>query len=346
MLAAVLVACGSDDGEEAGLAVEVPDGLTATEVVSGLEGPTQLQVLDDGRFLVAQLNGGEGEAGGQVLVIDPETGDREVVADGLVSPTGVAAVGDDLWVMEQRRLSHGSLASGDLETVLDDLPFNGRSEGTLTPLDDGRILYNTSGTITSGRAAEDSGSLWAIAAGGAGEPQLVATGFKNAYGRTIGTDGTLWQAEVADGSFDGDPAPDELVALPASSLAADEDGAGGIGGVPDGGWPRCIGDRNPVVEYGGTNETCADTLAAQATFDPGATPTSVAVSPWDDATLLVALWNDGRIVSVPADPADRDAELTTWLTGLEHPQRLAAYGHRLPGGDFAGGRILSVARPS
>lgn len=346
LLIAVLAGCGSD--QEAGSldGIVVPEGYEVSEVVSGLDGPTQIQVLDDGRLLVAQLNGDEGKAVGQVLVVDPETGDRQVIADELVSPTGVAAVGDDLWVMEQRRLTHGSLTSGDLETVLDDLPFNGRSEGTLTPLVDGRLLYNTSGSISSGRATEGSGTVWvidaaAVAGGSAADPQPVATGFKNAYARVMAPDGTLWLAEVADGTFDGKPAPDELVAVPEAALEAAVDG--GPTDPADGGWPRCVGDRRPVVEFGGTDERCADTLGAGAVFDPGGTPTSVAVPPWDDSTLLVALWNDGKIVSVPADASGPSVEPTTWMEGVDHPQHLEVDGRRLLVVDFTAGRILAVS---
>lgn len=345
VLIAVLAACGSD--QEAGSldGIVVPEGYEVSEVVSGLDGPTQIQVLDDGRLLVAQLNGDEGKAVGQVLRVDPETGDREVIADDLVSPTGVAAVGDDLWVMERRRLSHGSLTSGDLETVLDDLPFNGRSEGTLTPLDDGRLLYHTSGSISSGRATEGSGTVWVIDAaavteGSAADPQPVAIGFKNAYARVVTPDGALWLTEVADGTFDGEQAPDELVAVPKAALEAAVDH--GPADPADGGWPRCVGDRRPVVEFGGTAETCADTLGAAAVFEPGATPTSVAVPPWDDDTLLVALWNDGKIVSVPADASGHSVEPTTWMTGVDHPQHLEVDGQRLLVVDFTAGRILGV----
>lgn len=343
--AAVLAGCGSDQDAGPPEGIVVPEGYEVSEVVSGLDGPTQVQVLDDGRLLVAQLNGDEGKAVGQVLIVDPETGDREVIADDLVSPTGVAAVGDDLWVMEQRRLSQGSLASGELETVLDDLPFNGRSEGTLTPLEDGRLIYNTSGSISSGRATEGSGTVWVIDAAAVGEgtaadPQPVATGFKNAYARVVTPDGALWLTEVADGSFDGEPAPDELVAVPEAALEA------AVGDGPadpaDGGWPRCVGDRLPVVEFRGTAETCADTLGAAAVFDPGATPTSVAVAPWDEGTLLVALWNDGKIVSVPADESGRPAEPMTWMTGVDRPQHLEVDGDRLLVVDFTGGRILAI----
>lgn len=347
VLVAVLVGCGSDQDAAPRDGIVVPDGYEVTEVVSGLDGPTQVQVLDDGRLLVAQLNGDEGKPVGQVLIVDPETGERDVIADDLVSPTGVAAIGDDLWVMEQRRLSQGSLTGGDLETVLDDLPFNGRSEGTLTPLEDGRLLYSTSGSISSGRATDGSGAVWAIDAGAvadgaAAAPQAVAVGFKNAYARVVSPDGTLWQTEVAAGSFDGEPAPDELVAIPATAL--DADGTGGPADPADGGWPRCVGDRRPVAQFGGTDEACAGTLGASVVFERGVTPTSVAVSPWDDDELLVAFWNDGRIVSVPADASASPAEPVTWMTGVDNPQHLVADGDRLLVVDYSGGRILAIRR--
>ena len=347
VLVVALVGCGSDQDSASLDGIVVPDGYEITEVVSGLDGPTQVQVLDDGRLLVAQLNGDEGKPGGQVLIVDPATGERVVIADDLVSPTGVAAIGDDLWVMEQRRLSRGSLTSGDLETVLDDLPFNGRSEGTLTPLDDGRLLYHTSGSISSGRATEGSGTLWvidagAVAGGAPADPQPVATGFKNAYARVVSPDGTLWQTEVADGTFDGEPAPDELVAVPATALEADTSGR--PADPADGGWPRCVGDRLPVAQFGGSDEGCAGTLAPSIVFDPGVTPTSVAFSPWDDGSLLVALWNDGKIVSVPDDASNSSPEPVTWMTGVDNPQHIVADGDRLIVVDFAEGRILAVGR--
>jgi glucose/arabinose dehydrogenase len=354
----VAVGCGSD-GEGGGSAggaaasLEVPEGFVVEELVDGLEGPTQLQVLDDGRYLVAQLAGDEGEPEGQVLRIAPDTGEREVLFDGLVTPTGVAVVGEDVWVMEQRRLSVGALPSsssssvsspGELRVVLDDLPYNGRSEGTLTPLADGRLLYHTSGSITSGRASDGSGAVWvldaaAVADGEAPDPQQVAVGFKNAYARTVGPDGTLWQSEVTDGSFDGEQAPDELVAVPAGALE------GTATPVADGGWPRCIGDRQPVEQFEGTSAACASSLGAHALFPAGATPTSVVVSPWNDDELLVALWNRGEIVAVPtAGSTDGPVEVATWATGIDQPQHLVTDGDRLLVVDHEGGTVLAVTR--
>lgn len=309
--------------------VEAPEGFAVEVVVSGLAGPTQVSEAADGRLLVAQLNGGEDEGSGQVLAVDLDApDDREVLFDGLLTPTGVTEAGGEVWVMEQRTLSRGPSDGGELEVVQDELAWNGRSEGTLTTTGDGRVLYNTSGSLFSRRPAEGSGTLFALDPGRAAEPEVVATGFKNAYARTVGADGRLWQVEMSDGSFDGTPAPDELVVVrPGDAF----------------GWPACVGDRVPVEEYGGTEETCVEP-PSHAVFDPGATPTSVAVAPWDPEVLLVALWNQGRVVSVPTDPDRAPHAGTTFLTGVERPQHLLAVGERLLVVDFEGGRILAVSQ--
>ncbi|MGH9272044.1 MAG: PQQ-dependent sugar dehydrogenase [Ilumatobacteraceae bacterium] len=326
--ALVGAACGGgDDG--AGVAVEdveVPEGFEVTEVRSGLVGPSQISPGPDGTLLVAQLNGGEGDGTGQVLLLDPGSdAEPTVLFDGLQKPTGVALLEDEVWVMEERTLSRGSLAGGELEVVLDDLPYNGRSEGTLSTTTDGRLLYNTSGTIDGTAAADGSGILWALTPGG--QPEELARGFKHAYARTYDDAGTLWQTEMSDGTYDGEPAPDELVAVAPGD---------------DFGWPRCIGDGQPVTFYEGTAEICASTPPSQALFDPGATPTSVAIAPWDGEVLLVALWNQGRVVSVSRQQGDGPVPITDFLTGVANPQHLLADGDRLLLTDFTGGRLLAI----
>ena len=325
VIAGWVVGCGSD-GAETVDEVTVPDGYDVTEIATDLTGPTQIVRAPDGRLLAAHLNGGEGSTNGQVLAIDDDD-ESTVLFEGLRKPTGVAVVGDEIWVMEERRLSRGQLDGGDLEVVLDELPYNGRSEGTLTATPDDRLLYNTSGTVRDKAAADGSGTLWSLTPGG--EPEPVATGFKHAYARTYDDAGTLWQTEMSDGSYDGQPAPDELVAVEPGD---------------DFGWPSCIGDRQPVEEFDGTEERCADTPRSHAVFEPGATPTSVAVAPWDPDTLLVALWNRGEVVEMPRQESDGPVEASAFLTGIEHPQHLLADDDRLLVVDFDGGRILAVER--
>lgn len=331
--------CGGDEGADEGggderrserrVGVDVPEGFTVTEVVDGLVGPTQLVVEEGGTWVVAHLNGPEGGASGQVLRIDPDqpTADPDVLFDGLTSPTGVAVLGDEIWVMEQRRLSQGPLTGGSLTTVLDELPYNGRSEGTLTATPEGTLLYDTSGAIDGDAAAEGSGTLWELIP--EEEPEPYATGFKHAYARTFDADGALWEVEVDDGLYDGETSPDELVTVERGD---------------DHGWPACVGANRPIELYGGTEATCSAQPEAHARFEAGATPTSVVVAPWDDDVLLVALWAEERVVEVPRLATGAlPVATTTFLSGVGNPQHLTVDGNGVLLTDFDAGRILSVA---
>ncbi len=303
------------------------DGFEVSEIVDGLAGPTQVAASADGRLLVAQLNGGENDATGQVLLVDlfaPEQ--REVLFDGLDKPTGVAQVGDSLWVMQRRSLWR-SVDGGPLTVVMDDLPFNGRSESTLTPTPDGGVLYATSGDQDGSGAVEGSGVLWRVGADGVSTS--VARGLKNGYGHVFDRAGSLWVTEIGDGSYDGSAAPDELVAVSAGD---------------DFGWPVCIGNGEPVVANGGSAERCASTPPSHALFAAGATPTSVAVAPWDPDTLVVTLWNEGRVVTVPREPGDQPWSGETLITGIAHPQHVLAVEDRLLVVDLDNGRILAIER--
>lgn len=140
---------------------------------------------------------------------------------------------------------------------------------------------------------------------------MVATGFKHAYAHVAGDDGRIWTTEMNDGSFDGEPGPEEIVLL---------DGEG----PADGGWPRCIGDREPVEEYGGTTDDCADTAPPVALLEPSATPIGLAVAPWDDEQLLVTSWTRGTILAIASERSDDAAPVAplTVAAGLEGPQHL------------------------
>lgn len=317
-------ACGTPTVE----GVSVPDGFSVSEVVTGLERPTQAIIGSDGSLFVAQLAGGERDGTGQVLRIDfDEPSDPVVVADGLLVPTGLAVVADELWIMEQRTLTRRPLAGGEVEVVADELPFNGRSNGTLTVLGDGSILFDTSGSIRGGEVVAGSGRLWTVRA--PESPVEYASGLKHAYAHTVDADGVLWATEVGDGSYDGAPPADELVAVQPGL---------------DHGWPRCVGDNRPVAEYGGSGPACRDVPGSHAVFEPGATPTSVVVAPWDPDTLLVALWNRGEVLAVPRSAASSPHTGEVFLSGIEHPQHLVVDGSRLLVVDHGGGRVLAVSR--
>lgn len=324
------VGCVGDDPSSN----QVNGGLVGEVVVEGLSGPTQLIIDDDGSWLVAQLAGGENDGNGQVVRIDPASpnADPEVVLSGLDKPTGIALFDDDLWVMERDRLTRGPIdgtpGGADRVVVADDLPTNGRSEGTLT-VDGDRLLYDTSGSLEAdGTPTPGSGALFAVTVdvGGTAEISTVATGFKHAYAHTRAGDGTLYTTEIGDGRYDGERPPDELVPV--------VEGA-------DHGWPRCVGDNLPVAEYGGTEAACVGVPGSLAVFRAGATPTSVVAAPWDPQVLLVSLWNEGQVVAVSTSAGDPGGFEIVY-TRAEHPQHLTVDGDRVLLTDHIAGRIVAL----
>lgn len=309
----LLAGCASDPAPADG--VTVAQGWSVEVLRDDLQGPTQVVEAPDGRVLVAQLSGGEDAGVGTVVDLGPDgtAPEPEVLVDGLLTPTGLAVVGDELLVQQPESLlrTEGAAAvPGEdqgvtLTALLEDLPNNGRSQGTLTPLPDGRIAFEVSGTGSGPDPDPMSGRVWAIAPDAAPgtEPELVASGFKGPYAHAPAADGGLWVTEIGDGTYDGAQPPDELTLVP-------------LDGEPgDGGWPLCVG-TTPVVDNGGTEESCTSTLAPTALFPERATPTSVVELA--DGTVLVALWVEGRVVEV--DPVSGD--VTDVLTGVANPQHL------------------------
>ena len=315
----------------------LPAGYTAETFLTGLQGPTQMILGPDGRLWTAQLAGGENAGAGQVIALSLETGERETLLDNLLKPTGLAVLDGYLWVAAGNSLVRAPLDGnkvGTPETVLSNLPFNGRSNGTLTVTPDGKLLFETSGRRQGDGAQPGSATLWELHPDAPTEPTAFATGFKGAYAHTFDAAGNLFSTEIGDDPVNGSAPPDELNRVV----------SGG-----DYGWPQCFGDRQAARNYGGTPEKCSKTQPTLAVFAPQSTPTSVVVSPFEANVLLVALWGPANtsVVSVPYDPETLRAggEVTTFVDGLALPQSLLA----LPDGDllvsdFASGTVYRVTR--
>ncbi len=341
-------ACGSSSES----ATEESPSFTVTPIVEGLAGPTQIAWHPDGRLLVAVLGpGGERAETGQILAIDfpgpTEEGGLleavtvDVLVDGLDTPTGVTVAGNALWIMERTRLVTAPLEGGPVTVVRDELPSNGRSNGSLTTAPDGRLLYDTSGKRQGEAAAEGSGVLWSL------DPLdysmadvAVLVGMKHAYATVIDGSGGLLVTEISDGYYDGKRPFDEVVVI-------DE---GLPSGAPaDGGWPQCVSGRVPVVNFGGTEERCEQTVPSVALFDIAATPTGIAIAPWDSTRAVVALWVTGDIVEFPiglggAESADAPVTPTPIVSGLANPQHLLADGDRLLASIHGDGSIVAIRR--
>lgn len=305
----------------------LPDGYRAERIVTGLRSPTQMTFGPDGRLWVAQLAGGENAGTGQVVAVDITTGDQEVLLRDLFKPTGLAVTETDLWALAGNRLLRAPLMGagvGEAEPVLRDLPNNGRSLGTLTLTPDGALLFETSGALTPNGPQPGSGTLWSLDLDDL-EPEPLATGLKGAYAHAFAADGTLYATELGDDPMDGSPPPDELNAI-----------------VPgaDYGWPRCYGRQLPAENNGGTAAECAETEAPLALFARGATPTSVAVSPFAPGELFVALWTPSRVVTVDAETG----EVTPFLAGVLFPQHLLIEGDALLVSGFAEGVVYRIEK--
>lgn len=314
LLVVAAVACGDDASNRSA----APAGAPIEVIAAGLNGPTQF-VFDGDDLIVAVLNGGENDGTGQIIEIDP-AGQRRVLYDNLDKPTGVLVRADEIWIMERTTLSRGPRQGGALTVVADDLPNNGRSQGTLTLTPDDRVLFNTSGSQRGGVVRERSGRLWI--ADDAGAVTEYASGFKHAYAHVFDRAGTLWTTEVSDGRFDDQPPADEVVAV----------SQGG-----DHGWPQCVGNNRPVAEFGVVD--CAAFPTSQAVFDPGATPTGLVVSPADQELLLVSLWVTGEIVSVPTTTG---GSTTVRFDGLVNPQHLVVHDGQLVLSEFGLDRIIRL----
>jgi glucose/arabinose dehydrogenase len=314
---------------------EVRAELEVAVVASGFDGPTQIAEGPGGTLLVAQLAGDEEAGTGQVVAFDQRTGEHRVVLDGLSVPTGVLLHDDVLWVMVRTGLLRatwpaGADRPGPTEAVLDDLPSNGRSEGTLTPTGDGRFLYETSGTLEEGEVEPGGGTLWVLdPASGTSTP--MATGLKNAYAQALTPDGRVLTTDVGDSRRD--PPVDEVNLLgPVPAAGAPSTGA------LDAGWPDCRGD-----ETSDTDAACEGTVEPMAILPVGSTPTGMAVV---GDEVWVALFTEGRIVAVPLDarggPAPME-DLVTVVDGLDGPHTLLVRGDRTVWvSEHGAGRILAL----
>jgi len=291
----------------------LPAGYRATVVVAGLLGPTQMILGPDDRLWVAQLAGNENDGQGQVIAIDLTNGEQTVLLANLIKPVGIAVLDNALWIAARNNLLRAPLEGegsvGAPEIVLADLPFNGRSIGTLTVTPDGHLLYETSGARQGNAAAPGSAALWQLDPDDPANPRAIATGLKGAYAHTFDRANRLWTTEIGDDLVNGAAPPDELNLV--------------IEGA-DFGWPQCFGAQEPAQNYGGTAEICQATRAAVAVFPPRSTPTSVVASPWEEDVLLVVLWLQGVVMRVPVTLQGDNASGTPepFITGLQNPQHL------------------------
>lgn len=322
--------------------LSIPLGYEAMVVLESLTGPTQMIWGADDTLWVAQLGGGENDKRGQLLSISLETGEVRVLLEGLDKPTGIAILNDALWMAASNTLlripiiNEAPIELGTPETILEGLPTNGRSNGTLTVTPDGELLYETSGSRQGNRPAPNSATLWVLNPDTL-ESRPLATGLKNAYAHTYDSQGRLWITDVADDRVNGIAAQDEL------NLVVE--GA-------DFGWPQCYDLQIPATNFDGTEAICDQTRLPVALFPPHATPVSVIPSPWNSKVLLVANWAgpDPAVFAVTYEMEGDNAIATNiepFIRGLIRPQSLLTLADgTLLVADHGNGKIYQIVGPT
>ncbi|MCA9937910.1 MAG: PQQ-dependent sugar dehydrogenase [Anaerolineales bacterium] len=316
--------------------LQMPAGYHAEQAWEGLQGPTQMIWGPDGWLWLAQLNGPENAGTGQIIALSLPDGQQRLLLDNLFKPTGLAFLDGALWIAAGNTLLRAPLSpDGRLEppqTILADLPYNSRSNGTLTVTPDGFLIYETSGSRQGNQPRPGSATLWRLDPAHPDRPQPIATGLKGAYAHTFDAAGRLWITEIGDDKVNGTAPPDELNLVVMGA---------------DFGWPACFGFQEVAENFGGTPTQCAQTRSPVALFPAAATPTGVLASPWEPDTLLVALWVRGEVVRVPVryDGDNARGESLPFISGLDHPQHLLP----LPDGglllsDYGRGRLYRITR--
>ena len=342
-------------------------------LIEGLAGPTQIAFGPSGTWLVAEL-GGEEPSGdengstGRVLLIDPATKAQRVLANGLDKPTGVAWINGVVWIMVRRGIVKLALpaaplrsllappaatAAPEVSVVLSDLPFNGRSEGTLTPFVNGTFLYETTGNIVNDPGADPaadpaanpaqakpepgSGTLWSF------DPQTtkstaVAVGLKNSYAHVVLSDGRIATTEIGD----------NIALEPLDEVNILETVANKESKQPQSfGWPVCDASGKPLAKQ--DTFTCSKATPAWRAFSAHVTPTGIAQYNDD---LYVSLFVSGQIMRLPGDALARKKEsiqkrppMQTFASGLEGPHTLLLDGTRFLVTETTSGRIVAFDLP-
>jgi glucose/arabinose dehydrogenase len=339
-------------------------GVRPNVLISGLAGPTQVAFGPSGTWLVAEL-GGDDPAGdengskGRVLLIDPATKAQRVLADGLDKPTGVAWINGVVWVMVRRgivrfplpQVSLNSLMAAspatsmpEVSVVLSDLPFNGRSEGTLTPLPDGTFLYETTGNIVSNPALgnsgpeDGSGALWSFDSR-TNTSTPMALGLKNSYAHVVLADGRIATTEIGD-NISLEPLDEVNMLETTAGKRRDAE-------PQSFGWPVCDAAGQPLDVA--DKPTCSSAKPALRTFPAHLSPTGIAQHNDD---LYVALFVSGQIMRLPNDavaptnlPSSERAPVELWASSLEGPHTLLVDGTRLLVTETTAGRIVAFDLP-
>ena len=244
-------------GWDAGEAPTPAPGLSVTAFAAGLDHPRWLTVLPNGDVLVAEFeraakppenaprrgdeaDSGPGRSGGAEPGPHPPPArrgrrrrgrDRSEFLSGLVSPFGMALVGEELYVADtdallRFRYRGGETRIGERGTVLAALPagaINHHWTKGLAAGPDGRTLFVSVGSNSdhgeNGIEAEKGrAAIWEVDRA-TGATRIFASGLRNPVGLDFEPrTGTLWTVVNERDELGGDLVPDYLTSVDAGSF--------------------------------------------------------------------------------------------------------------------------------
>ncbi len=230
------------------------DGTSVNAFASGMSHPRWLYVLPNGDVLVAETNGPvrpddskgikgwffkhfQEKAGAaapsenRIVLLRDADGDgvaevRTVLLDGLMSPFGMALVGDQLYIADSDELVRFPYHDGDTRitahathvVTLPAGPINHHWTKNVIASADGSILYvsvgSNSNAAENGIAKEvDRASIWEVNAA-TGAHRIFASGLRNPVGMAWEPEhGALWVAVNERDELGSDLVPDYMTAV-------------------------------------------------------------------------------------------------------------------------------------
>lgn len=211
------------DAQAPGSSLQLPEGFTATVVVSGLSGPRFMAFDRDGSLLVAdQIADAVYRYGPDAdSVIQPSGETPEPLIDGLNAPSSMAFTEIDgttyLYVGEESRITRFTYGQngevGEAEVIIPDLPTGGHRTRTVAFDEDG-MLYVAIGSSCNICSEDDDrrATVMRYNPDGSGGERF-AGGLRNAVGLAFqpGTN-ALW-ATVNERDNQGNELPPDLVTI-------------------------------------------------------------------------------------------------------------------------------------
>jgi glucose/arabinose dehydrogenase len=331
--------------------LSVPDGFRAEVYADSLDGPWGLAFGPDSQLYVS-LRGA-----GLILRLADEDGDgfsdsSVTVLDGLGAPTGIAFLGDDLWVVEAGRLTRliGAIGeSPERDTIpASEFPELGIPPTALLLEPSIPAFYLSIGASCDACTVDDPrrGTIIRYATVDE-EARVWARGLRHAVGLALNpVSGELWATEIGRRGLGADLPTDEVNAVHPGR---------------DYGWPYCYGVRVPAPEYADTRR-CDRSERPAFMFPAGSAPVGVVFYSGDafpvdyHGDAFVALSGSAGGVAVPrvvrlkvrdGRPSTLESFISGWAVGSRVSGGPVAFAIGPKGSlyvsDELGGRIWRVS---